>query len=229
MVKQQGLTLIEMLVSLLILTIVMSLSSTAYRYYVVGFNDNGDKIYARSAELIRRELVQQQVESAFYYYVKIDPINRSPYFVGTDQSISWIVPSSIQRPNYSALAWLGIQNKKLVYCERLMIDKLVNTVPNDPSEICDVFSYEIGEPDVFNIRYFGWQNIHEQFGQASEFSVPVDKPSATWSDSFSSLDRKVLPLFVVVSLAEDKSEEWWFTLKSRDVVSMGIFYDQSKG
>ena len=38
MAKQRGLTLLEMLVALSIMSAVMMLASSAYRYYVLGFN-----------------------------------------------------------------------------------------------------------------------------------------------------------------------------------------------
>ena len=41
MASQRGLTLLEMLISLVILSSVMAIASTAYSYYATGFNAAG--------------------------------------------------------------------------------------------------------------------------------------------------------------------------------------------
>lgn len=231
MAKQTGLTLIEMLVSLFILTIVMSLSSNAYRYYVISFNERGDKLQQTTSQLIAKRLVQQQLESAFYYYVKIDPINSRPYFLGTEQALSWIASGGIKSPGVSTLAWLGTVDNKLLYCERPVTEPLLVNLPENTSDLCEHFSLPLFEVESISVRYYGWQNPLDQFNPDPEYVAGGVLPTPAWDNQFNSVQRQVLPLYVVLTLQQPDSEntEWWFAINNVDVVRLGIFDDQSSG
>ncbi len=75
MVKQRGLTLLEMLVALSIMSAVMMLASSAYRYYVLGLNLQQKQLQTQLNQLKVNTAWQQQLASTAQYYVKNGDVN----------------------------------------------------------------------------------------------------------------------------------------------------------
>lgn len=230
MANQRGLTLLEMLIATLILTAVLSLASSAYSYYVAGFNKSQDRISAQLRQTKADLSWQEQLSAAFDYYIKIDRYNYKPWFKGNNDSISWVATTSMQQPGNAAVAWLGVKDNTLVYCERLLGQALFTDTKLQPETLCDTYSSHIKPADNISIQYYSWPTLADRQNAMSESYPGMQIQPAAWFNQLDSFATGILPLFIKITLeTEDNSAEFWIRLENTDLQRLGIFSGESNG
>lgn len=218
MVRQAGLTLIEMLISLLILATVMSLSSVAYSFYVTGFV-NSDKKFTENMHNLKMQMAwQDQLSAAFYYMIEIAPDNNRPYFLGDKQQLQWIATTSIQQPGMPALARLELHDKQLRYCEVPLTAFLPKDLAIAQQKVCEHFAVNIQEADSIAIEYFSWANLMQRLAalEPSE-GVSAGYIEPSWRNEHDAITQQLLPEWVRITLTLDKQEQKiWVWLENND-------------
>lgn len=230
MANQRGLTLLEMLIATLILTAVLSLASTAYSYYVAGFNKTQDRIALQLQQTKADLSWQEQLSAAFDYNIKIDRYNYKPWFKGGNDSVSWVATTSMQQPGKAAVAWLGLKDNALVYCERLLEQALFTRPDLQPETLCNTYSNTIKPASKMAIQYFSWPTLADRQNAMSESYPGMQIQPAAWFSQLDSFVSGVLPLFIKITLeTDDISAEYWVRLENIDLQRLGIFMSESNG
>ena len=218
MVRQAGLTLIEMLIALVILATVMSLSSVAYSFYVTGFI-NSDKKFTQNMHTLKMQMAwQDQLSAAFYYMVEIAPENNRPYFIGDKQQLQWIATTSMQQPGTPALARLELHEKQLRYCEMPLNVFLPKDLAVAQQKVCEHFAVNIQTADSIAIEYFSWVDFSQRLSalEPAEGSVPA-YVEPTWRNEHDGLKQQLLPEWVRIKLTvDDEEQQIWVWLENND-------------
>lgn len=228
--RQQGFTLIEMLIAMVILSMVMTLASTMYSTYIKGFNTEQRLIEQSFLSLKSQQRLQQQLSAAIYYYVKTPDTEAELLFKGEEQQLFWISGKSVTQPDIPAAAWLGIEDGQLVYCERLLTELLVTTPELLASDLCAQFRLEIQPAESVQFSYFGFDSRAERFPGSSEFSNETESKLASWRSAYRGAEHGLLPDYIRFDLTfEEKTEQFWFRLLNHDINKMSEFDVQSHG
>ena len=225
MAPQRGLTLLEMLVALVILSSVMAIASSAYSYYATGFNDRGERFNEQFQLLRKRTIWQDQLASAFYYYVEVLPNNFRPYFQGSAKEISWMTTNSLLEPGRVARSWLGLKQGMLTYCEQPLSHKLVKQLNFEVDEICSSYNLPVEAAENLNIQYYSWPNLRDwHLTQSNEQPVPPqDQPQ--WNKAHDASEKELLPLWAKLELTtlEGEVRNIWVRLENFDVYRLQVF------
>ena len=225
MASQRGLTLLEMLVSLVILSSVMAIASTAYSYYATGFNAREQRFSAHLTQLKQQMMWQDQLASAFYYYVEILPNNYRPVFRGNRTELSWMSTNSISQPGLPARSWLGLDDGYLTYCEQPITEKLVKSIAYDKAEICGALSLQLQEINSLEISYFSWPSMAARhLSWVDELPIRQDR-APRWFTSHDSEESELLPGWVRIHLQPEQSEPYtiWVRIENNDLDRLQIF------
>lgn len=231
MAPQRGLTLLEMLVALVILSSVMAIASTAYSYYATGFNDRGERFNEQFNLLRARSIWQDQLASAFYYYVEVLPNNFRPYFQGSAQDISWMTTNSLLEPGSVARSWLGLKEGMLTYCEQPLSQMLVKQLSYEVDEICGAYSLPVEPAESLSIQYYSWPTLLDwHMTQADEQPVAAQR-QPKWNKTHDATEKEVLPVWATIELTdlENTQRTIWVRMENFDVYRLQVFSGSSSG
>tara|TARA_R110002126_G_scaffold10245_44_gene46613 strand:- start:1446 stop:2141 length:696 start_codon:yes stop_codon:yes gene_type:complete len=229
MASQRGLTLLEMLISLVILSSVMAIASTAYSYYATGFNERQQRFGSRLNQLKKELSWQDQLASAFYYYVETAPNNYRPVFTGDAEELSWMSTSGILQPGTMARSWLGISEGYLTYCEQPVSEKLITSIAYNKTEMCNSFMQRLYPLESVEISYFSWPSmIDRHISWGDELPVQPNR-APRWANSHNSAETEVLPGWVRLTLQAEQAEPYaiWIRIENNDVDRLQIFAGNS--
>ena len=201
MASQRGLTLIEMLVSMVIMMSVFTLSAQAYRYFIFQSEAGGESFASQFKQMRSTIALQEQLSAAFYYYYPSSPETMVLAFDGVDDQIIWVATTGLQNRNYGAVAWLGIKNNSLVYCERSLSNFFPVSLPSS-TELCSHFQTTIMEAEQLNVRYFGWPTIFAQLEEGRGLLQPVQQQ---WFSSFQGEEGGVLPNLIQLDIKNENT------------------------
>lgn len=224
MAKQRGLTLLEMLVSIVILTTVISLVATAWGYYVSGFNNSHQKLSNQFSQMRRSLSWQDQLAAAFYFYVGVDNRRLKPLFKGEKDNVFWVATTSTEDVGSAALAWLGVEDSYLTYCEMPLRHTLVTRDSVSAQMLCDVYKQQIEPAESLQIQYYGWPGFSDRLNATSEAIPGLVLAKPAWFNQYQAEQTSLLPMWIKLQLTfEDETLEYWVTLENNDVQKQGMF------
>jgi len=236
MVKQRGLTLLEMLISLVILSSVMMLASTSYSHYVTGFNTRGSKINDQLQEFKRSTLWQRQLSSSFYYLLKgSDNIEYKPWFFGEKNQVSWFASTSLTEPGMASAAWLGMIDSEMVYCEQPLTEHFVVSLTASPESICNNYQQAISPASALSFEYYGWKNVYDRYETQSEFIENQVLAQPQWFDEYSGVVNGLIPLWIKITITppsganDESSFDYWVQIQDNDSNKLDYFFGASSG
>lgn len=231
MAKERGLTLLEMLVALVLLSAVITLSGIAYRFYVVGFFRQQEKLQLKVEQLRVETAVKQQVLSAAEFYFTDSETNKNRLlFVGLQDEMTFVSHKSIQKPNEEATAWLGVQDGHLTYCEASMSQLLITDAVPSADSLCEYYRLSLFAVTEFSASYFGWRSFAERYAGISEGSQIPSPFSPEWFDRYNATELDMLPLWIRFSYRRDEQEQTlWLELVDSDPDKKRIFMTREEG
>lgn len=211
-----GFTLIEVLISTVLLSLLMLSASALYNYVSQNWQRNQQRYHKVLAHYKDWTLVQQSVNNTYPKLVypaqpkKNISQNQIPgfYFLGRDNGFTAITLQSVQQPGHSAVYRLFRENDpqeptkwRLVY-EEALLDQLV--LQHAEQELPFNFRRVLvsGLTDL-SFYYKGWPSLNARLQQVSEFEVA--EFSGDWVGSYDGLDTLQHPLEIKVSAL---SFEW---------------------
>ncbi|QYJ85003.1 type II secretion system GspH family protein [Shewanella mesophila] len=227
MVKQQGMTLLEMLIAMLIMSSVMMLSSSAYSYYIAGFQ-NKQKQVEKSLDLLFKESRwQEQLTSAFYYLYKSPNGRFVPFFKGNHTDIFWVSRTGLSQQDQAAQSWLGILDGQFTYCEQSLSVDLVQSGVFDAEALCENFKLPLYPAEAIKITYFGYKSRMDKYNAMSEFLPLASRPQPSWSETYQGKELELLPDWVKIQIFEDRNAkenlEYWSNILDNDPNKLRYF------
>jgi prepilin-type N-terminal cleavage/methylation domain-containing protein len=221
--KERGLTLLEMLVALSIMSAVMMLASSAYRYYVLGLNLQQKQLHTQLNQLKVNTAWQQQLAAAAQYYVKNVDVN-AMLFVGQMHEVTWVSHRSMQHADLPSVAWMGVENGVWIYCEATVRQLFVTTQVPKSADICAVFRQEITAVSSIRLSYFGWKSPAEKYAGMSEGSQMVSPFKQEWHDEYDAAVKELLPTYIKLDVTTESGKNtYWVQVVESDPDKIRIF------
>ena len=226
----RGFTLIEMLVSLVILTSIMLLSSQAYRFFVTQLNQRQDDFTQLSDQFKRMTWLQNQLAAVDMYYVTATDGSLQLYFKGSKDSIIWISATSVTQPGTAALSAIGLQDEQLSYCEMRLDELLLKQDDVTLSQLCQNFSLSIMSASELSIAYFGWPDLNAQLSHDASTPKINAVTGPEWFSKFDAAETATLPGLVKLSIKDDElAKEYWIQLYGLNPSKAGYFSSANSG
>jgi len=211
--KHYGFTLVEMLVSMVLLSMVLLIASSAYSQFSERWNGrlgHFNKSVTHAKHLV---LVQESLKSIISYVVTDDQKQAKLYFEGNRNGFVAVTLRSIFTPEVSAVIRLQfIQNEdfsyKLIYQESAMTEQLLVHAAQPLSFSKSIVLFE-GLTSA-DFQYFGWPSIESKnWTPDNILSKPEPK---TWFNDYNSLERNLQPEQIKITFTTDKGQ---FTLLAK--------------
>lgn len=210
--KRRGFTLIEMLLSMAIMTAVVSLASYSYRFYLELSTKSSSKYDANLERMQVWQRTTERMSENIDYYIapKFRPAERNfPLFMGEAKSLYSVTSRGLFNSNFQALYWLGELNEKLVYCEK-SITGFFPTEDIVDERICDEYLVLESNVDDLSFRYFGWRSLGDWQSASSIESMPNVSQLRTWFMNYQGRERYLIPEWVEITYqrkGEKKTEK----------------------
>lgn len=189
MARQSGLTLIEMLIAMVIMSAVMMLSAEAYRFYIDQSEAGSERLEQQFQQMRNLVALQNQISAAYHYFIPSTTGAMVLGFEGQTDQLTWVATTSIQRQDHAAVSWLGSEDNQLMYCEVLLAEQLIMALP-EPAQLCQSFQLIIGEVDDIRFQFYGWPSFLDRLELGGGGLIPSQQ---TWYPSFSGAQKRVLP------------------------------------
>ena len=205
-----GFTLIEVLISTLILTSLLGVTMIVYSMFIDNWTDGRIQDEKALNDYRVAVLLRGAVESAWDYYVTDPQMERKgiyyPFFKGSSQSIEFVTLSSVFHAGKPAVARIRLvpQEKgsgpdEVVYEEIPLINKYVKYI-DEPLQYERSLSICKGVRD-FKISYYGeWKFI----AATGYNDLQVEY---RWQETFDGAQKHILPEQVEIKTTTDKGEE----------------------
>ncbi|MEL0647373.1 type II secretion system protein [Pseudoalteromonas agarivorans] len=194
-------TLVEVLVAMVIFSLVMTLSVTSYRYSLSTLTKEDKNHKVKSLTTIK--LINKQVRSLIPFIYRTEFNEQVPFFEGITKRVSFITDKPIQVDSPIAVATLRVGEKSIEYCEAEYGLFLLDNIAREDMGCESPIVYMQGE-DI-ELSYFGWKDGFELSNYYSEYFSIAVKPKPTWTSTFSAQKRKILPLFIKISMQEQSA------------------------
>ncbi|ELA6984460.1 prepilin-type N-terminal cleavage/methylation domain-containing protein [Vibrio parahaemolyticus] len=211
--RQSGLTLVEMLVALLIMTAVISVANQSYRQFVVGAADFKIKYEKHLKRFQKQQLVLERLEGAMLYMSKQQSLFSSnetlPYWIGLSDSLTAVTYKSLQDPTYSAVFQLKLEGNDLLYCEKT-IDTWLPQVDVVPDEICNFKVIVAENIKSLSLRYFSWSD-YQDFLYSEQMRIDEDPRVVNFQPDWHSLliggKASIIPTWYEVKFVDELDSE----------------------
>ncbi|WP_448246061.1 PilW family protein [Thalassotalea agariperforans] len=207
MKRNQGFTLVEMLVSMVLLSMVLLIASGAYSLFSDRWNGRLGHFNQSMKTAKQLILVQESLKSIISYVVTNKTKEPSLYFEGNRNGFVAVTLRSLFNPETAAVIRLQvIQNEdfsyQLIYQESTMVEQLLINLEQpinfgDPIVLFDKLK------DV-NFQYFGWPSTESKYWTPDS---PLEEPSPqAWFDEYNSLEIKLQPEQIKIMFSSDKGD-----------------------
>lgn len=224
--NQTGFTLVEVLVSTIILSLIIFIAVMSYSTFL----DTWQKRQRLDSNLFdnfrKHQLLRQSFESIYDYFIT-DPENEIngvwyPYFKGGSDKIEFVTLSSVFRKGKPALACLSLKTDEeseisfLVYEEAFLDRTYLKYDSETPVYEKKINVYE--NLKEINIRYYGaleikWNNTAETF-----------QTIKAWQEEFVGKQRNAIPDIIEITITADSGDSRMiFPVKGNNAYKQGFF------
>lgn len=226
--KQRGFTLIEILISLVILSMLVTLAGSAYSIYIDRWKDNLGDFQQQLNETRGTILVEQSLGNIYPFVVDTvknedSSLDSSFFFFGEKHRIEAVTGSGVFNYANAGIFKVELKGQEILYYERSTADVLLENAEQS-------FTYKrklryLESVDAMSFRYFGWPSYKVKLEASSE-ERQIDKRQ--WYSSYDSVDRGLLPEIIEISITVD-GQQWVSRFDVPDGSSMilGKYLDEN--
>jgi len=220
----KGFTLVEMLVSMVLLSMVLLIASKAYALFSDRWNGRLGHFNKSMTQAKQFILVQETLKSIVSYVVVDDDKQAKIYFEGNRNGFVAVTLRSLYTPEVAAVMRLQVSQNAdftytLSYQEFAMTQQLLTnmTQPINFSEPIVLFD------NLTNIdfQYFGWPSTKSKYWQA-DTSSGRQEPQA-WFDEYNSLEINLQPEQIKINFTSSQGE---YSLQVKLVSSISSTYNK---
>lgn len=205
--KGLGFTLIELMISLAILTMIMLIGVTSYRILAENWSRQRGEFDQRLAQFKAFDLSYASVKNTRPYYVTTSSMDTTEeagtagpafYFLGDEQGFTGVTSNSVVSPGSLAIYRIlrepqGNGQFRLVYEEAALTEPLLSLDQTLPFSYRQTLFYDIEE---IGFNYRGWDSL-AQMMESSE----TDQ-GARWFKKFDGEEKQHHPVAIKIKLDE---------------------------
>ncbi|MGR6840817.1 PulJ/GspJ family protein [Aliivibrio wodanis] len=219
--KHNGFTLVEMLVSMVILSSVIVIATQAYKQFIVNSERFSTKYRSVLADTQKRELVFERLDQTILYIA-----NKRDLFGNSTQSIYWqgyknsllsVTKISLQNPNKAAVFKLYQNEGELIYCEKV-IDSWLPQIGKEPEGLCDYSLSILSNLESVQFSYFGWKDAFQKMEGMNAKYFNNFSAKKTWFKRYDSIEAELLPEWIALDItySDSSKDRWMFLIKYQD-------------
>jgi len=209
----QGFTLVEMLVSMVLLSMVLLIASNAYSLFSDRWNGRLGHFNQSVVQAKQLILVQEALKSIVSYVVTNDKEQAKLYFEGNQNGFVAVTLRSLFSPESAAVMRLQVtQNPDFTYTlsyqESAMTEQLLISAKQ---------ALNFSEPIVLfdnlieiNFQYFGWLSTQSKYWAIDSLTPQPEPP--IWFNEYNSLVTNLQPEQIKVTF---KNKQGNFSLQAR--------------
>lgn len=209
----QGFTLVEMLVSMVLLSMVLLIASNAYSLFSDRWNGRLGHFNRSVVQAKQLILVQEALKSIVSYVVTNDKKQAKLYFEGNQNGFVAVTLRSLFSPESAVVMRLQVtQNPDFTYTlsyqESAMIDQLLISAKQP---------LNFGEPIVLfddltaiNFQYFGWLTTQSKYWTIDSVMPQPEPP--IWFNEYNSLVTNLQPEQIKVTFTSKQGD---FSLQAK--------------
>ncbi|MBQ4849240.1 type II secretion system protein J [Pseudoalteromonas sp. MMG012] len=193
--KSSGFSLIELMISLVILAMLLSTATMAYQLLLTRWQKGLDK-FELSYQTYRGNELIQSVFSGIYPYVVTDQSGRpSFFFIGKDDSLLAVTRNGLFSEEHPEVFRISLVKKADQYYQLVYQSTSINNYLLLKTDQEIEFEHQIVLLDHLvsaSFRYFGLESL------VQATSAPV--PSMQWFHTFSGIDNQLIPRYTELAL-----------------------------
>ena len=209
----RGFTLVEMLVSMVLLSMVLLIASSAYSMFSdrwSGRLGHFNKTVVQAKQLI---LVQEALKSIVSYAVTNDKEQAKFYFEGNRNGFVAVTLRSVFSPESAAVMRLQVtQNDdftyNLSYQESAMTDQLLITAKQSLNFSKPIILFD--NLTEIDFQYFGWPSTQDKYWTIDS-AIPRPEPPI-WFNEYNSLALNLQPEKITVTFT---TEQGYYSLQTK--------------
>lgn len=199
--KRNGFTLIEMIMTTLILSLLVITGGMVFQY----FQDNWQRTKQRFAQTQTEYTAWQLTERTLYKtfpWLVVDKQQFGFYFLGRKEGFTAITHSAMQQPDSAAVYRLFREElsngvSQLVYEEALLQGITLQSAEQELPFNFRLVLLRTEQPLRF--EYYGWPNLEER-QKATDLTSGLTFEPASWFDEYDGLTRRQHPLVIQVNI-----------------------------
>lgn len=203
----KGFTLVEMLVSMVLLSMVLLIASSAYALFSERWDGRLGHFNQSVKQAKQLILVQEAVKSVVSYVVTDDKEQPKIYFEGNRNGFVAVTLRSLFAPDVSAVIRIQVLQKpdfsyQLIYQESSMSQRLLIKAkqPLEFSEAIVLYDNLI----AVDFQYLGWPSLENKYWQAE--SATAERQEKAWFNDYNSLERNVQPEQVKITFTTEEGD-----------------------
>lgn len=197
--KQQGFTLIETLISMVLLSMIMLVGSMSFSTFSSKWQNNLGNFDSKITEVKMQFLLQKTLQSTANYLAK-EVKNNEPYyfFHGNSQELFFVSNNPIFSENSQAMIRLSVEfnltdnTSYILYQEAPMNNKILLKKESAPSFSNQTVLLKSKKNIRFN--YFGWKNTSERMDAVENTEI-----TPSWVKSYDGSISGIMPLAINIS------------------------------
>ena len=213
MKSKQGFTLVEMLVSMVLLSMVILIGSGAYSMFSGRWNGRLGHFNQSAKNARQLILVQEALQGIVPYVVTDNDDHGKIYFEGNRNGFVAVTLRSLFTPQMAAVMRLQVKQQadfsySLIYQEATMERQLLTKAQQKIN-----FGKEIvlfANLTSIEFSYFGWPSSADKYWSPENFRVKQEPKE--WANAYNSLETDLQPEQVQIDFS---SEQGVFKLQSR--------------
>lgn len=200
--NQRGFTLIELIITLIILSLVVLSGTYAYQFMADNWERNRGNYEESLAQYQAWQLIYEAIENTAPKMVRDDE-GTGFYFLGRDNGFTGYTKTSVQAPEYPAVYRLIIeqsevneQGLQLVY-EEAVLGQQILTNPEQQLP----FNYRIvlyKNAEQLSFRYWGWESYKSRISNDIDISDTFSERQ--WFSQYDGFERSEHPQRIEISL-----------------------------
>ena len=205
--RNQGFTLIEMLISMVLLTMVLLIASGAYSLFSERWHGRLGYFNQSATQAKQLILVQEVLKSIIPYVVTDEQGNANLYFEGNRNGFVAVARRSLFNPESSAVVRLKVRQNEdfsyaLVYQEWAMTKQLLTKVRQQIDFSEDIVLFD--NLKTIEFLYFGWPSTKSKYWQP-DVSRELPEPKG-WFSEYDSIQKKIHPEQVKVNFSNAQGD-----------------------
>lgn len=196
--KQQGFSLIELMIATALLSMVMFTGYFAYSLYTDKWQKRTDYFWQLNQNALGTEAIIRTLEAASVYVIKNQKGKFSVLFEGEQTKITLVTNSGLFSNTTALIRLQTIEQKNglqsLLYSEQPLIKSILLEYPKEPQ-----WQYQnilVANVNKVNFQFYGWrnaQNAGDSTLSAIDLEPRQEKVKRQWYTNHSIEENRLLP------------------------------------